>query len=120
MNTKLILFYGPGSGSGKSTLSRFIHDVLGQKGVRTKYVAESDVLDLDAFDPYVKEVKRNNPGNTKVLLSSCEHLIGVSNQSNQMYTVDSSFPYSQGAHNEQDFSGSRIFGGFNSDRLFAR
>ena len=53
MKTKLICFYGPGSGSGKSTLSRLIHDVLQQKGVNTKYVAESDVLHLDAFAPYV-------------------------------------------------------------------
>ena len=63
MQTKLILFYGPGSGSGKSTLSRLIHDVLQQEGVRTKYIAENDVLHLEAFAPYVAEVKKNNPGN---------------------------------------------------------
>ena len=44
MKTKLIIFYGPGSGSGKSTLSRLIHDLLQQRGVRSKYIAESDVL----------------------------------------------------------------------------
>jgi len=120
MQTKLLLFYGPGSGSGKSTLSRIIHDALQQTGVKTKYIAESDVLHLGAFAPYVKAVKQDNPGDIKVLLSSYEHFIGVPNQSNQMYTEDSSFPYSQGEYNEQDFSGSRIFDGFNSDRLFAR
>ena len=51
MKTKLLLFYGPGSGSGKSTLSRLIHDVMQQAGVRTKYIAESDALHLDAFAP---------------------------------------------------------------------
>ena len=92
MKTKLICFYGPGSGSGKSTLSRLIHDVLQQKGVNTKYVAESDVLHLDAFAPYVEEVKQNNPGNIKVLLSSCERFIDACAQSDQVYVVDSILP----------------------------
>ena len=92
MKTKLILFYGPGSGSGKSTLSRFIYDVLQQEGVRTKYIAESDVLHLDAFAPYVEEVKGDNPGDVKVLLSACEHFIDGCNQSNQVYVVDSILP----------------------------
>lgn len=92
MKTKLILFYGPGSGSGKSTLSRHIHDVLQQRGVRTKYVAESDVLHLDAFAPYVEEVKKNNPGNVEVLLLSCERFINACNQSDQVYVVDSVLP----------------------------
>ena len=92
MKTKLILFYGPGSGSGKSTLSRHIHDVLQQRGVRTKYVAESDVLHLDAFAPYVEEVKKNNPGNVEVLLLSCERFIDACNQSDQVYVVDSVLP----------------------------
>ena len=92
MKTKLILFYGPGSGSGKSTLSCHIHDVLQQRGVRTKYVAESDVLHLDAFAPYVEEVKKNNPGNVEVLLLSCERFIDACNQSDQVYVVDSVLP----------------------------
>ena len=92
MKTKLILFYGPGSGSGKSTLSRLIHDALQQKDVKTKYVAESDVLHLDAFAPYVEEVKRNNPGNPQVLLSSCARFINECNQSDQVYVVDSILP----------------------------
>ena len=92
MKTKLILFYGPGSGSGKSTLSRHIHDVLQQRGVRTKYIAESDVLHLDAFAPYVEEVKKNNPGNVEVLLLSCERFIDACNQSDQVYVVDSVLP----------------------------
>ena len=92
MKTKLILFYGPGSGSGKSTLSRLVHDVLQQKGVKTKYIAESDVLHLDAFAPYVEEVKQNNPGDVKVLLSSCRRFIDVCSQSDQVYVVDSILP----------------------------
>ncbi len=92
MQTKLILFYGPGSGSGKSTLSRFLHDTLQQKGIRTKYVAESDVLHLDAFAPYVEEVKKRNPGNTKVLLATCARFINACNQSDQVYVVDSILP----------------------------
>ena len=92
MSTRLILFYGPGSGSGKSTLSRLIHDVLQQRGVSTKYIAESDVLHLDAFAPYVEEVKRNNPGDVQVLLSSCERFIDAFNQSDQVYVVDSILP----------------------------
>ena len=92
MKTNLILFYGPGSGSGKSTLSRLIHDALQQKGVKTRYVAESDVLHLDAFAPYVKEVKQNNPGDVKVLLSSCERFIDTCAQSDQVYVVDSILP----------------------------
>lgn len=92
MKTKFILFYGPGSGSGKSTLSRLIHDVLQQSGVRTKYVAERDVLHLEAFAPYVAEVKKNNPGNVKVLLSSCECFIDTCSQSDQVYVVDSILP----------------------------
>ena len=92
MKTKLILFYGPGSGSGKSTLSRLVHDVLQQEGVRTKYIAESDVLHLDAFAPYVEEVKRNNPGDVQVLLSSCECFIDTCNQSDRVYVVDSILP----------------------------
>ena len=92
MKTKLILFYGPGSGSGKSTLSRLIHDVLQQKGVKTRYVAESDVLHLDAFAPYVKEVKQNNPGDVQVLLASCECFIDTCTQSEQVYVVDSILP----------------------------
>ena len=92
MKTKLILFYGPGSGSGKSTLSHLIYDVLQQRGVRTKYVAESDVLHLDAFAPYVEEVKKNNPGNVEVLLLSCERFINACNQSDQVYVVDSVLP----------------------------
>ena len=92
MKNKLICFYGPGSGSGKSTLSRLIHDVLQQKGIKTKYIAESDVLHLDAFAPYVEEVKQNNPGNVEVLLSSCEHFIDACNQSDQVYVVDSILP----------------------------
>ena len=89
MQTKLLLFYGPGSGSGKSTLSRLIHDVLQQRSISTKYVAESDVFHLEAFAPYVAEVKKNNPGNVKVLLSSCERFIDAYNQSDQVYVVDS-------------------------------
>ncbi len=92
MKTKLILFYGPGSGSGKSTLSRLIHNVLQQEGVRTKYVAESDVLHLDAFAPYVEAVKWNNPGNIEVLLSSCERFIDACARSDQVYVVDSILP----------------------------
>ena len=92
MKTKLLLFYGPGSGSGKSTLSRLVHDALRQKGVKTKYVAESDVLHLDAFAPYVEAVKQNNPGEVKVLLSSCERFIDACNQSDQVYVVDSILP----------------------------
>ena len=92
MQTKLILFYGPGSGSGKSTLSRLIHDVMQQAGVRTKYIAESNVLHLDAFAPYVEEVKQNNPGNTKALLSSCTRFIAACDQSDQVYVVDSILP----------------------------
>ena len=92
MKTKLILFYGPGSGSGKSTLSRLIHDGLQQKGVETKYVAESDVLHLDAFVPYVEEVKQNNPGDVQVLLSSCKRFIDACTQSDQVYVVDSILP----------------------------
>ena len=92
MKTKLILFYGPGSGSGKSTLSRFIYNALQQEGVRTKYVAESDVLHLDAFAPYVEAVKQNNPGDVKVLLSSCKRFINACNQSDQVYVVDSILP----------------------------
>ena len=92
MKTKLILFYGPGSGSGKSTLSRFIHDVLQQKGIRTKYIAESDVLHLDAFVPYVEEVKQNNPGDVQVLLSSCKRFIDACTQSEQVHVVDSILP----------------------------
>ena len=92
MKTKLILFYGPGSGSGKSTLSRLVHDVLQQKGVKIRYVAESDVLHLDAFVPYVEEVKRNNPGDVQVLLSSCEGFIDACTQSDQVYIVDSILP----------------------------
>ena len=92
MKTKLILFYGPGSGSGKSTLSRLVHDVLQQRGVKTKYVAESDVLHLDAFAPYVEAVKQNNPGNVKVLLSSCKRFINTCTQSDQVSVVDSILP----------------------------
>ena len=92
MKTKLILFYGPGAGSGKSTLSRLIHDVLQQKDLKTKYVAESDVLHLDAFAPYVEAVKQNNPGDAKVLLSSCECFIDTCAQSDQVYVVDSILP----------------------------
>ena len=92
MKTKFILFYGPGSGSGKSTLSRLTHDVLQQRGVKTKYVAERDVLRLDAFAPYVEEVKKKNPSNVEVLLSSCECFIDACNQSDQVYTVDSILP----------------------------
>ena len=92
MKTKLLLFYGPGSGSGKSTLSRLIHDELRQKGVKTKYVAESDVLRLDAFSLYVEEVKRNNPGDVKALLLSCERFIAACDQSDQVYVVDSILP----------------------------
>ncbi len=92
MKTKLLLFYGPGSGSGKSTLSRLIHDTLQEKGIRIKYVAESDVLHLDAFAPYVEEVKQNNPGNLKALLSSCKHFIDACTQSDQVYVVDSILP----------------------------
>ena len=92
MKTKLVLFYGPGSRSGKSTLSRFIHDVLQQEGVRTKYIGESDVLHLEAFAPYVEEVKRNNPGNIRVLLASCELFIDACDQSDQVYVVDSILP----------------------------
>ena len=92
MQTKLILFYGPGSGSGKSTLSRLIHDVLQQEGIRTKYIAENDVLHLDAFAPYVEEVKGDNPGDVKALLSSCERFIDGCNQSDQVYVVDSLLP----------------------------
>ena len=92
MKTKLLLFYGPGSGSGKSTLSRLTHDTLREKGIRTKHVAESDVLHLDAFAPYVKEVKQNNPGNLKALLSSCKHFIDACTQSDQVYVVDSILP----------------------------
>ena len=83
MKTKLIIFYGLGSGSGKSTLSCLIHDVLQQRGVRSKYIAESDVLE---------EVKQNNPGNVKVLLSSCERFIDACDQSDQVYVVDSILP----------------------------
>ena len=92
MKTKLLLFYGPGSGSGKSTLSRVVHDVLRQKGVKTKYVAESDVLHLEAFAPYVEEVKQNNPGDVQVLLSSCECFINACTQSEQVHVVDSILP----------------------------
>jgi thymidylate kinase len=92
MKTKLLLFYGPGSGSGKSTLSRLIHDVLGQKGVKTKYIAESDVLHSEAFAPYVAEVQQSNPGDVKVLLSSCKHFINACSQSDQVYVVDSILP----------------------------
>ena len=117
---KLILFYGPGSGSEKSTLSRLLHDTLQQKGIRTKYVAESDVLHLDVFAPYVEAVKKDNPGNTKVLISSCKRFINACSQSDKVYVVDSILPYSQEEHNEQDFSGGSIFSDFNGDRLFAR
>ena len=92
MKTKLICFYGPGSGLGKSTLSRLIHDVLQQRGVKTKYIAENDVLHLDTFASYVEEVKQNNPGNVKVLLSSCERFIDACDQSDQVYVVDSILP----------------------------
>ena len=92
MKTKLIIFYGPGSRSGKSTLSCLIHDVFQQKGVRSKYIAESDVLHLDDFASYVEEVKQNNPGNVKVLLSSCERFIDACDQSDQVYVVDSILP----------------------------
>ena len=92
MKTKLLLFYGPGSGSGKSTLSRLIHDVLQQRGIKTKYVAESDVLHLEAFAPYVEAVKQDNPGDVKVLLSSCERFIDACDQSDQVYVVDSILP----------------------------
>ena len=92
MKTKLIIFYGPGSGSGKSTLSRLIHDLLQQRGVRSKYITESDVLHLDDFAPYVEEVKQNNPGNVKVLLSSCERFIDACDQADQVYIVDSILP----------------------------
>lgn len=92
MKTKLILFYGPGSGSGKSTLSRLIHDVLQQRGIRTKHIAESDVLHLDAFAPYVEKVKQNNPGDVQMLLSSCEHFIDACAQSDRVYVVDSMLP----------------------------
>ena len=92
MKTKLIIFYGPGYRSGKSTLSYLIHDVLQQRGVRSKYIAESDVLHLDDFASYVEEVKQNNPGNVKVLLSSCERFIDACDQSDQVYIVDSILP----------------------------
>ena len=92
MKTKLILFYGPGSGLGKSTLSRLTHDTLQQRGIRTKYIAENDVLHLDAFAPYVEAVKQDNPGDVKVLLSSCERFIDTCNQSDQVYVVDSILP----------------------------
>ena len=92
MKTKLLLFYGPGSGSGKSTLSRLIHDVLQQRGIKTRYIAESDVLHLEAFAPYVEEVKQNNPGDVKVLLSSCKRFIDACIQSDQVYIVDSILP----------------------------
>ena len=92
MKTKLILFYGPGSGSGKSTLSRLVHDALQQKSVKTKHVAESDVLHLEAFAPYVEEVKRNNPGDVQVLLSSCKRFIDACTQSEQVHVVDSILP----------------------------
>ena len=63
-----------------------------QKGVRSKYIAESDVLHLDDFAPYVEEVKQNNPCNVKVLLSSCERFIDACDQSDQVYIVDSILP----------------------------
>jgi tRNA uridine 5-carbamoylmethylation protein Kti12 len=53
MKTKLILFYGPGSGSEKSTLSRHIHDVLQQRGVRTK---SDDIRDLITYFNKMEEV----------------------------------------------------------------
>ena len=92
MKTKLLLFYGPGSGSGKSTLSRLIHDMLQQKSIKTKYVAENDVLHLEAFAPYVEAVKQNNPGDVKLLLASCECFIDTCAQSAQVYVVDSILP----------------------------
>ncbi len=92
MKTKLLFFYGPGSGSGKSTLARLIYDALQQRGIKTKYVAESDVLHLEAFAPYVEEVKQNNPGDVEVLFSSCEHFIDTCAQSDQVYVVDSILP----------------------------
>ena len=47
---------------------------------------------LDAFAPYVEEVKQNNPGAVKALLSSCERFIDACNQSDQVYVVDSILP----------------------------
>ena len=47
---------------------------------------------IDAFAPYVEEVKRNNPGNIRVLLASCERFIDACAQSDQVYVVDSILP----------------------------
>ena len=40
----------------------------------------------------MEAVKQNNPGNTKVLLSSCAHFIDACYQSDQVYVVDSILP----------------------------
>lgn len=56
MKNRLLLFYGAGSGMGKSTLSRRARASLEEEGIVTRYVAEEDVLRMDAFAPYVSAV----------------------------------------------------------------
>ena len=94
MKTKLIMFYGPGSGAGKSLLATQTSQALKRHGFRVRHIAENDVLNMDAFAPYVREVESGRADNVTTLLSACQRFIQECEDSSHVYVLDSILPCS--------------------------
>ena len=89
---KLIFFYGAGPGTGKSTLSYFTYRQLALNGVKTRCVFESDVLQSQAFAPYVAAVGEERGDDAQTLLAACEDFLRECRDADRVHIVDSILP----------------------------
>lgn len=94
MRHRLILFYGAGSGTGKSTLSYFTFRQLALNGFAVRCVFEGDVLQLDAFAPYVTAVDEQRGDDVETLSAACETFLRECERADEVRIVDSILPCS--------------------------
>jgi hypothetical protein len=65
---------------------------LRANNIRSHCIFEADVLHLDAFAPYVKEIQDGGRGEVETLLSSCKNLVSQWSVIDEVYVMDSIFP----------------------------
>lgn len=88
----LIIFCGSSPGAGKSTLSSFLYEQLLLRDTPVKWIYENDILYLNEFQEFIKDVQSGNPELIHSLLDASKNFVDRYRDGTSILITDSIFP----------------------------